>query len=210
MARPVNADAQQTRRRIQGEAARLFADHGVAGTRVRDISSAAGVNVAMISHCFGGKEALYRTCVEEVYGELDLLESSLSADILKGADPHAVLAQAVRMSFRLARRERHAVRLIMREVLDRGGQDPMRVQKVLLPFLDKAADLFGPREDIADLRLSLQSVIFLIVRFALSPEEELKLVISDPEEPLQRTEDYLVEAAQRLLLPLPHSLYNII
>jgi len=202
MARPVNADAQETRRRIQGEAARLFAEHGVAGTRVRDISTAAGVNVAMISHCFGGKDALYQACVEEVYGELDLLESTLSAAILDGADPHTVLGQAVRMTFRLARRERHAVRLIMREVLDRGGQDPLRVQKVLLPFLDKASQLFGPTKDVASLRLSLQSVIFLIVRFALSPEEELQLVISGDEEPLQRTEDHLVEAAHRLLLPI--------
>lgn len=37
---------------------RLFADRGFAGTSVRDIAEAAGVNLAMISYYFGSKEKL--------------------------------------------------------------------------------------------------------------------------------------------------------
>lgn len=36
----------------------LFAEHGFAGTSVRDIADTAGVNVAMISYYFGSKEKL--------------------------------------------------------------------------------------------------------------------------------------------------------
>src|SRR6476646_555713 len=36
----------------------LFADKGFAGTSVRDIAEAAGVNLAMISYYFGSKEKL--------------------------------------------------------------------------------------------------------------------------------------------------------
>ncbi len=39
-------------------AEKLFADHGFAGTSVRDIAEAAGVNLAMISYYFGSKEKL--------------------------------------------------------------------------------------------------------------------------------------------------------
>jgi len=39
-------------------AERLFADKGFAGTSVRDIADAAGVNLAMISYYFGSKEKL--------------------------------------------------------------------------------------------------------------------------------------------------------
>ncbi|HWJ89591.1 MAG TPA: TetR family transcriptional regulator [Flavisolibacter sp.] len=43
---------------IMEAAERLFADKGFAGTSVRDIAEAAGVNLAMISYYFGSKEKL--------------------------------------------------------------------------------------------------------------------------------------------------------
>jgi AcrR family transcriptional regulator len=43
---------------IMEAAERLFADRGFAGTSVRDIAEAAGVNLAMISYYFGSKEKL--------------------------------------------------------------------------------------------------------------------------------------------------------
>lgn len=43
---------------IMEAAERLFADKGFSGTSVRDISEAAGVNLAMISYYFGSKEKL--------------------------------------------------------------------------------------------------------------------------------------------------------
>src|SRR3954469_16883355 len=43
---------------IMEAAERLFADHGFAGTSVRDIAEAAAVNLAMISYYFGSKEKL--------------------------------------------------------------------------------------------------------------------------------------------------------
>ena len=46
-------------------AIRLFAEFGFDGVTVRDIAKRAGVNFSMISYHFGGKEALYRACIEE-------------------------------------------------------------------------------------------------------------------------------------------------
>lgn len=42
----------------------LFAEKGLEGATVKDIAEAAGVNVALISYHFGGKEGLYRSVFE--------------------------------------------------------------------------------------------------------------------------------------------------
>jgi AcrR family transcriptional regulator len=46
-------------------AIQLFAESGFDGVTVRDIAQKAGVNFSMISYHFGGKEGLYRACIEE-------------------------------------------------------------------------------------------------------------------------------------------------
>jgi AcrR family transcriptional regulator len=45
---------------------KLFARDGLEGTTVRDIAAEAGVNLSLVSYHFGGKEALYRACIEEL------------------------------------------------------------------------------------------------------------------------------------------------
>lgn len=45
-------------------AKKLFAAQGFEGTAVKDIADEAGVNVSLVSYYFGGKEALYHTCIE--------------------------------------------------------------------------------------------------------------------------------------------------
>ena len=53
------------RERILATAAALFASRGHADVSVRDITREAGVNNAMISYYFGGKEGLYREIIRE-------------------------------------------------------------------------------------------------------------------------------------------------
>ncbi len=60
----------EARDRILDAAARLFAAKGFAGTTVRDISTAAGLNLAMIHYYFGNKEGLYRAIFEEKVSEV--------------------------------------------------------------------------------------------------------------------------------------------
>jgi len=51
---------QNSRERILKVASKLFAQKGFAGTSVREIAKAAGVNVAMISYFWGGKKELFQ------------------------------------------------------------------------------------------------------------------------------------------------------
>ena len=47
------------------EAAKVvFSEKGYEGATVKDLADEAGVNVSLVSYHFGGKEGLYRTCIE--------------------------------------------------------------------------------------------------------------------------------------------------
>jgi AcrR family transcriptional regulator len=52
-----------TRARIVDAAAELFARHGVAGTSVEDVRTAAGVSGSQITHYFQGKQGLIRAVI---------------------------------------------------------------------------------------------------------------------------------------------------
>ncbi|MFZ0788918.1 MAG: CerR family C-terminal domain-containing protein [Chromatiaceae bacterium] len=67
--RPADLRTPETRQRIIETSLRLFAEHGFKGVSVRDISAAAGVNVASVSYHFGSKQGLYRTLFEVVLDE---------------------------------------------------------------------------------------------------------------------------------------------
>ncbi len=54
------ADVRGTREKLLDAAERLFLEKGYSGVSIRDITDAAGANVASINYHFGGKEKLYR------------------------------------------------------------------------------------------------------------------------------------------------------
>jgi AcrR family transcriptional regulator len=56
---------ERSRTRILDAAFEEFAEKGYAGARVEAIAKRAGLNKQLISHHFGGKEALYRAVLDE-------------------------------------------------------------------------------------------------------------------------------------------------
>lgn len=63
----------------------LFAAKGLNGVSVREVASAAGVNLSMISYYFGGKEGLYGVVLNEQFAVLQRVAeiAQLDADPLK-------------------------------------------------------------------------------------------------------------------------------
>lgn len=51
-------------------AQKLFAKMGFAGASVKQIADTAGVNVSLVSYHFGGKEGLYKACLENEIEDL--------------------------------------------------------------------------------------------------------------------------------------------
>ncbi|MER5338363.1 helix-turn-helix domain-containing protein [Micromonospora sp. NPDC002717] len=65
------------RARIRDAAIRLFAEHGIDGTTVRDITQAAGVSPGLLRHHFGSKEALREACDLHVLNRLVKIKEEL-------------------------------------------------------------------------------------------------------------------------------------
>ena len=64
----LGSDSDIPRRLIEA-ASEVFAQHGYAGTRVREIVRAADVNLASVNYYFGGKEGLYAATLKELAAE---------------------------------------------------------------------------------------------------------------------------------------------
>ena len=57
---------ENSKERLLKTATKLFAQKGFAGTSVREIAKAAGVNVAKISYFWGGKKELYQSIIDDM------------------------------------------------------------------------------------------------------------------------------------------------
>lgn len=206
MARPVNADADATRRRILESAVRLFTARGGSAS-IRDIARNANVSLAMVHHYYGSKDELYGACIDEMYVELGGLRARLESGLDGETELPLVLDRAVRTGFRFAREHQTAVRLLLRNVVTEGGLDPKREREMQGPFLAEISELLGSSlgRPGTELRLPLQSVVALTARYAVSSERELALVAgldrSRGDDALRAVEDHLVETAWALLAP---------
>ena len=204
MARPVNANAAETRGRVLGAATRLFARQGRDGTSMRAIASEASVSLATIAHYFENKQGLYDRCVDQMYADLAALREEMAGEVaLERLSLDEALEPAVRAGFRFARTHQAGIRLVMRTVIDQGELDPARRGRYQMPHLLAGARLAAAflNRPVADVQLSLQSLVHLTVRYALSTDRELCDIAGLDQHtanPTAAIEDHLVEVARRL------------
>ena len=154
---------ERTRARILDAALPRFAAQGYAGTSVRTLADAAGVNVATLAWHFGDKEGLYRACVERLYADLAQVDTSA----LEGDDP---LAALVRRAWTFTQSRRDHIRLLHRHLLDQGSHHDVLAERWLDPLVDGARPaLVALRPDATDTerRLLLFTAAHVIVRFVL-------------------------------------------
>src|SRR5688500_18293753 len=67
---PVSAPEETSAQKLLQTGKALFARKGFDGASVKEIAEAAGVNISLVSYHFGGKEGLYRACIESVGREI--------------------------------------------------------------------------------------------------------------------------------------------
>ncbi|MEZ5066355.1 MAG: TetR/AcrR family transcriptional regulator [bacterium] len=93
---PSRLPAAERRERILAACAGVFAEHGFAGTRTRDLAEACGVSEAILYRHFRGKEALFEAVLEREIGRFDI--PAFLADLAPVAEDEAVFrAIALRM-----------------------------------------------------------------------------------------------------------------
>ncbi len=202
MSRPVAADAAATRARILDSALTRFSSRGVDAVSIRDIAGGAGVSLAMVHHYFGSKEELFETCIGSVYDELLSLRGHLATALADGTP--SSLSSLVTSAFLFAREHRVAVRLMIRTTITQGSLPP-RGLSLLLSFLEEVTRVLGTRLGVPpqDLRLPLQSLIFLIARYAVHDDSELARIagVPDGNPSLERVSEHLTSLASLLFEP---------
>ena len=108
-----------TREEILRHARHLFADAGFDGTSVRDIVSAAGVNVSLVSYYFSGKEGLYRECLKEAGARRVANAEQQLQPAKNAAELKSRVTAYVRDALNVLAEDRDSPKLIAAE-LDRG------------------------------------------------------------------------------------------
>jgi AcrR family transcriptional regulator len=211
MARPTNADAAATRKRLLDASTLHFTKSGKDGASLRVIAKSAGVSLATINHYFGNKHGLYTACRQQLFSNLqvDVVPIAAKLDELarRAVEVPAdqVLEELVREGFRFGRAQRPALRLLMRTLLEDGELDSSWRDDFLIPFMRRtAATLSAPLgRPAAELIPFLQAVVALGMRFALSSDAELAL-LTGAKDGVAAMEDQLVLVANRLLLDSTH------
>ncbi len=203
MARPVAADAAQTRARILAQASVLFARDGQGSVSVRKVAEQSGVSLATVHHYFGTKARLYDACVASMHAELEDLRLEMVSAFADASKPEEAFEEAVRRSYRFARDRRGVVRLLMRTVIDTGKQIEGRLDSVHLPFLEQAGHILTTLSQFPaeQLRLAVQSIMHLVVRYALTDPAELQAITNTKSIKAAQavTEDHLVWTVRAIL-----------
>lgn len=207
MARPVNANAEQTKHNILLAASDLFAARGYGGAGVRDIAHRAGVSLGMIRHYFGSKEGLYRACIGSIYEIYGQLAEQITEGLARGDRGEEVIAEAARHSFRFGVAHQPAFKLMLWDLLGEPSWRSDLNDREMVPFvLNVSAQLEASLgRPAAELVLPLRTIIFLVVRYATADHDEMALLLTGgqpaaaDDQTLQVIEDHLVVVARRLL-----------
>lgn len=131
-----------TRTRLLDVAERLFAEEGVHGVSIRDITKEAVVNLAAINYHFGSKMALLQAIFERRLGPINAERECLMADALKEVppDPAKILEAFIGPTLALGESEgeRHFKVLAARASLDPAPE----VRKAVFDFYDSVGRSF--------------------------------------------------------------------
>lgn len=111
-------------------ATRLFAERGLNGVSIRELSTAAGVSISMISYYFDGKEGLYSSVLQEQFSCFDYMTTIKE----RSSGPLDKIEEYIRWSIRRNRDYPHLLRYYTSELTN-----PTRYfGAIVRPALEKA------------------------------------------------------------------------
>jgi AcrR family transcriptional regulator len=147
---------EETKSRLLAAAKKLFARSGLHGVAVSEIAAEADVSAAMINHHFGGKEGLYRACIE-----------GFGTTRLRALDP-LLVAPATATEFEVR------LEMLVSQMLELHLEDPDAVAILLRDA--NAAELWGPDVE----RMIYEFTIKLASFFAMAQQRGVLRADVDP------------------------------
>lgn len=211
MARPKDASSEETWERIVRSARALVRANGEGGFELslREVAKQAGCSLGTIHYYFDSKEALIESCLDTYYDALQRVSGELAL-LVKGArreDAQDVFDRGVRIIYRFALSERSRLKLRVLANAARGHTHPHRDSNVLAgAYMDWFVPILLPLVDIDPraMRMTMQSMTFLIVQYVLLQDADVEKIVGvGGEEGRRRIEDHVVHVAKRLLFLAP-------
>lgn len=176
--KPGSRNAEETQKFILEAALDEFCAHGYDGARIERIVKKAGCNIRMAYHYFGGKEGLYLTVLEGVYGDLRAQEKALN---LSHLDPVSAMQKLVEFTFCYMTEHPEFIALVRNENLlcgrmlkksDRVVQEATPLVGMIREILDRgeAEKVFRSGVDAMHLYVTILSLCFVHIsnRYTLS------------------------------------------
>lgn len=184
MSRPVAADADRTKKRLIGVANRHFSLKGSTNTSLREVARDAGVSLATISHYFGTKQQLEQACMATSYSEMTAAMEPMArllaqlSEGVRGASAEELkvtVEDLARSAFRILTSHRQELRMIMRPWWETGRLDERWKRESHLPFLRTASEAISAAtgRPTAEIRLEVQSLVIIAMKYALTDPREL-------------------------------------
>lgn len=198
VARPVDANAAETRRAILRAAVATFGEVGFDGATVRNIADVAGISFATVHHYFGTKEALYDACLDASFAELDEMGAAVTRAVLD-APPGEGIRAGIRAAYGSARAHPDRSRFLLRSFLfERRPRVRERHDAAQRALVTSSAALLG--DDAAfGRRVPLVALGVLLTRFAVSAETERALFAEETGDADEAVVAYLVAVAEATL-----------
>jgi TetR/AcrR family transcriptional regulator, regulator of cefoperazone and chloramphenicol sensitivity len=146
-ARP--AAAEPTREKLLDVAGRIFAERGYRAATIREISLAAGANIAAVNYHFGDKLGLYTEAIQTSLRAADLEAIRTALD--QQSPPDLILRTVIRVRLRsICRRDRPDwyFRILSHELADPTPALRHLIDKVGRPIFQRMLQLIGGMIDL--------------------------------------------------------------
>lgn len=198
----VKADYRSTLLAVGTE---LFAERGLHGVSVRELSQAAGTSISMISYYFGGKEGLYSAVLEEQFACFDQIDEIRQ----QGADPLTVIEAYLRWTIRRHRNNPHLLRFYTSELTNPTAYFTTIVSPAIGKVIQILAEVVEEgigrglfRRDIHAVNASL-ALAGMVNYFFLSTLATENLISHSPQQDEQLIRQYVAIFTRGIMAPQP-------
>lgn len=182
------------RSRLVEVATRLFAERGLNGVSIRELSLAAGASISMVSYCFGGKEGLYAAVLQEQFACFDQIEELRQS----GSEPLQLLESYLRWTIQRHRNNPYLLRFYTSELTNPTAFFPAIVAPAISKVIRVLSDVIEDgiqqgvfRKEIHAVNASL-ALAGMVNYFFLSLLATESLISHSPEQDEQLVQQYLL------------------
>ena len=183
----------------------LFAERGLYGVSIRELSQVAGTSISMVSYYFGGKEGLYSAVLREQFACFDQIDEIRQ----QGADPLTVIEAYLRWTIRRHRNNPRLLRFYTSEFTNPTAYfstivSPAigKVIRILAEVVDEGIGQGQFRQDIHAVNASL-ALAGMVNYFFLSTLATEDLISHSPGQDEQLIQQHVAIFTRGIMIPKP-------